>query len=61
MTTQEKIEQLALAALRSAPPPATVPQPATYMAPFEKPKNVGLVERAKPAVETAAPAPVAAA
>jgi hypothetical protein len=61
MTTQEKIEQLALAALRSAPPPATAPQPSTYMAPFEKPKTVGLVESAKPAVETAAPAPVAAA
>jgi hypothetical protein len=56
MTTQEKIEQLALAALRSAPPPASTPQPSTYMAPFEKPKAVGLVEVAKPAAESA-PAP----
>ena len=63
MTTQEKIEQLALAALRSAPPPASAPQPSTYMAPFEKPKTMGLVESAKPAAETApaaAPAPEAA-
>jgi hypothetical protein len=56
MTTQEKIEQLALAALRSAPPPASTPKPATYMAPFEKPKTVGLVESAKPAAESAAAA-----
>jgi hypothetical protein len=65
MTTQEKIEQLALAALRSAPPPASTPKPATYMAPFEKPKTVALVEGAKPAAEPApaapTPEPVAAA
>jgi hypothetical protein len=52
MTTQEKIEQLALAALRSGPPPAAAPKPATYMAPFERPKTVALVEAAK---DSAAP------
>ena len=42
MSTQDKITQLALAALRSAPPAGT-PKPATFMRPFEKPKNVALV------------------
>ena len=56
MTAQEKINQLATAALRSAPPAPVAPKPATYMAPFEKPKTVALVEAAAPA-----PAPVAAA
>jgi hypothetical protein len=59
MTTQEKIEQLALAALRSAPPPASTPKPATYMAPFEKPKTVALVEGAKPASEPVPAVPAA--
>lgn len=59
MTTQEKIEQLALAALRSAPPPATTPKPATYMAPFQKPKTVALVEGAKPAAEAVPAEPAA--
>ena len=43
MSTQEKITQLALAALRSAPPSARTPKPATFMRPFEKPKSVALV------------------
>jgi hypothetical protein len=42
MSTQEKITQLALAALRSAPPAGT-PKPATFMRPFEKPKAVAIV------------------
>jgi hypothetical protein len=42
MSTQEKITQLALAALRSAPPSAGIPKPATFMNPFEKPKSVAL-------------------
>jgi hypothetical protein len=42
MSTQEKITQLALAALRSAPS-AGKPKPATFMRPFEKPKSVALV------------------
>ncbi len=54
MTAQEKINQLALAALRSAPPTAATPEPATYMAPFEKPKTVAMVDAPKPAVTTAA-------
>jgi hypothetical protein len=43
MSTQEKITQLALAALRSAPPSAGIPKPATFMSPFEKPRAVALV------------------
>lgn len=51
MTAQERINQLANAALRAAPPTASIPKPATYMAPFEKPKARNLVPVAKPAVE----------
>lgn len=49
MTAQEKINRLALAALRSAPPAASLPEPVTYMAPFEKPKTVAMVDVPKPA------------
>jgi hypothetical protein len=45
MSTQEKITQLALAALRSAPP-AGAPKPATFMRPFEKPRAVAIVSGA---------------
>ncbi len=55
MTAQEKINQLATAALRAAPPAPVAPKPATYMAPFEKPKTVALV-----AVPEVAQAPTAA-
>lgn len=58
MTTQEKINQLASAAIRSAPPAPSLPKPATYMAPFDKPKTVALVA-APVSVSAAAPAPVA--
>lgn len=50
MTAQEKINQLANAALRAAPPTSSIPKPTTYMAPFEKPKAKQLVPVAKPAV-----------
>jgi hypothetical protein len=43
MTIQEKIDQLAAAALRSAPTSRKPPTPTTYMAPFEKPRFVALV------------------
>jgi hypothetical protein len=55
MTAQEKINQLATAALRSAPPEPSLPKPATYMAPFEKPKMVALVEVPVSAAPAAAP------
>lgn len=57
MTIQEKIDQLATAALRSAPPEPVAPKPATYMAPFEKPKTVALVALPELAAPAAAPAP----
>lgn len=62
MTAQEKINQLATAALRSAPPVPSAPKPATYMAPFDKPKTVAITE-VSPASEAAvtSPAPVATA
>ena len=44
MSIQEKIDQLALAALRSAPVMGSRPQPATFMPAFEKPKRVAIVE-----------------
>jgi hypothetical protein len=62
MTAQEKINQLATAALRSAPPAPVAPKPATYMAPFDKPKPVALVEvpaSAAPVEAAVAPAPAA--
>ena len=64
MTIQEKIDQLATAALRSAPPEPVAPKPATYMAPFDKPKTVALVAVPEIAVtaqaQAAAPAPAPA-
>jgi hypothetical protein len=36
MTTQERINLLAEAALRSAPPTAAIPKPVTFMPSFEK-------------------------
>ena len=42
MSTQDKITQLALAALRSTPR-AVTPKPATFMRPFERPKAVAIV------------------
>lgn len=39
MTTQERINQLATAALRSAPPSAAAPKPTTFMPSFERLKT----------------------
>jgi hypothetical protein len=58
MTPQEKIQQLAMAALRSAPAPSGVPKPATFMADAEKLKAALPVTAAVPAPQVAAvPAP----
>ncbi|WP_193214629.1 hypothetical protein [Luteolibacter marinus] len=57
MTPQEKMNQLAAAALRAAPPAGSAPKPATYMAPFGKPteKEVKPVAKAPEAAPVAAP------
>ena len=44
MSIQEKIDQLALAVLRSAPVSNARPQPATFMLPFEKPRMVAIAQ-----------------
>jgi hypothetical protein len=44
MSIQEKIDQLALAALRSAPVMGSRPRPSTFMPDFEKPQRVAIVE-----------------
>lgn len=44
MSIQEKIDQLALAALRSAPVMSSRPRPSTFMPAFEKPQRVAIVE-----------------
>ena len=67
MTAQERINQLASAALRAGPPPATAPKPVTFMPSFEKLKSAEFVvatatapvEKSVQSVATAAPAPVA--
>lgn len=65
MTTQERINQLAGKALRSGPPPAAAPKPATFMPSFEKMKSSEFVAITSPDVTrsasaVAAPAPAAA-
>jgi hypothetical protein len=57
MTVQERINQLAEAALRSAPPTTAAPRPATYMPSFEKMRSAEFIDR----VPAAGPAPAAAA
>ena len=60
MTTQERINQLAAKALRSAPPAAVAPQPVTFMPSFDKLKTAEFATSpvAAPAVApAAAPAP----
>lgn len=58
MTTQEKINELANRALRSGPPPAARPKPATYMPSFEELKSP-LFGSSPMTLPTAAPAPAA--
>ena len=59
MTAQERINQLAGAALRAGPPPATAPKPATFMPSFEKMRSAEFAAAA-PAAPVEQPAPVAA-
>ena len=58
MTTQEKINELANRALRSGPPPAARPKPATYMPTFEELKSP-LFGSSPMTLPAAAPAPAA--
>lgn len=59
MTVQERINRLADAALRAAPPSGAAPKPATYMPSFEKMRSAEFIEKAP--APAPAPAPVAAA
>lgn len=59
MTTQEKIHELAMAALRSAPPPAGVPKPATFMAAPEKLRAIPTAAPVETVVKAEPVAPVA--
>lgn len=58
MTTQERINQLAEAALRAAPPTKAIPRPVTFMPSFEKLRSQEFVAPAHVAAPLA-PAPVA--
>ena len=59
MTTQERINQLATRALRSAPPTAATPQPVTFMPSFDKLKTAEFIATPAPAAAaTPAPAPL---
>ncbi len=57
MTTQDKINQLAQAALRSAPPSATAPKPATFMPSFEKLRSPDFAAPGSRPAAAPAPAP----
>ena len=58
MTAQERINQLANAALRAAPPAAIAPKPATFMPSFEKMRSAEFIEK-PPAPAEQAPVAVA--
>lgn len=64
MTSQERITELANAALRAAPPTGRVPKPATYMPSFEKMRGEEFIEKPLagiapvPATRAAAPSAV---
>jgi hypothetical protein len=65
MTSQERITQLAQAALRAAPPSGRLPKPATYMPSFEQMRSERFIERRPAAsapgkVQAAAPKPAPA-
>ncbi|QJE95407.1 hypothetical protein [Luteolibacter luteus] len=48
MTTQERINLLAEAALRAAPPSTTHPKPVTFMPSFEKMRSADFVPQGEP-------------
>jgi hypothetical protein len=52
MTAQERINQLAGAALRAGPPPAAAPKPATFMPSFEKMRSAEFVAAGQAATTT---------
>lgn len=60
MTTQERINQLAGAALRSAPPTAATPQPVTFMPSFDRLKTAEFASDPEAATAAAAAAILAA-
>lgn len=64
MTSQERINQLAQAALRSAPPSGRRPKPATYMPSFEQMRSERFIEKrpvtSSPESQTAAARPAPA-
>lgn len=49
MTTQERINLLAEAALRAAPPTTARPKPVTFMPSFEKMRSAEFVQTGEPA------------
>ncbi|WP_265594279.1 hypothetical protein [Haloferula sp. BvORR071] len=53
MSIQERVNELANAALRSAPPSAGIPKPATFMPSFEQMRSADSTA-AKPAVQVPA-------
>jgi hypothetical protein len=59
MTPQEKIQQLAMAALRSAPSPTGVPKPSTFMAAPEKLRAIPTAAPVEPVAKVESAAPVA--
>lgn len=59
MTPQEKIQQLAMAALRSAPSPSGVPKPSTFMAAPEKLRAIPTAAPVEPVAKAEPAAAVA--
>jgi hypothetical protein len=60
MTAQDKIQQLAMAALRSAPSPSGVPKPSTFMAAPEKLRAIPTAAPIEPTAKAEPAAPVTA-
>jgi hypothetical protein len=64
MTSQERINQLAQAALRAAPPSGRRPKPATYMPTFEQMRSERFIEKrpvaSAPGIQAVAPKPAPA-
>jgi hypothetical protein len=59
MTAQDKIQQLAMAALRSAPSPSGVPKPSTFMADPEKLRAIPTAAPVEPVAKAEPVAPLA--